>query len=471
MFTVFDIIRDLILLVALFGLTIFVHELGHFLAAIWSGMVVDVFSIGFGPAIWKKKINGVLFKVSWIPLGGYVAIPQLDPAAMEAVQGQDGEKVRELPEVSAGKKIFVSLAGVTGNVLLATLLAWIIFWNPNVITEEGNTTIGSVVETSEAYAAGVRAGDRIVSVNGEAVKTWTDYIMLCVFAGEGGNKVSLELESGDAMKIVDLPTIETDLGVNTIDGVEKSSICAVGEIMENSAAEASGLQPRDIIREFDGQKVLNSIHLIGLVSERGGKTVETVIEREGNAMTVEITPKYNEELDRVMIGIAFAPVQGVSWMQYKRPAAQLKNDLWQIVRMLKALTTRGEAKGAAKGIGGPTFILFSLWIAIRASFMNAIGLIRFININLAVLNLLPIPVLDGGHLVFAIWEGITRRKLHPKFVNTVVNVFATILICLILFITVRDFFKIPKFVKALRGGEEEVQEEPSEDSDENAEDQ
>ena len=119
-FSVFDIIRDLILLVALFGLTIFVHELGHFLAAIWSGMVVDVFSIGFGPAIWQKKIKGVLFKISWIQLGGYVAIPQLDPAATEAVQGEDGKEVRDLPQVSSRKKIFVSLAGVTGNVLLAT---------------------------------------------------------------------------------------------------------------------------------------------------------------------------------------------------------------------------------------------------------------------------------------------------------------------------------------------------------------
>ncbi len=471
MFTVFDIIRDLILLVALFGLTIFVHELGHFLAAIWSGMVVDVFSIGFGPAIWQKKIKGVVFKVSWIPLGGYVAIPQLDPSAMEAVQGKDGEKIRDLPEVSAGKKIFVSLAGVTGNVILAVLLAWIIYWSPSVITEEGNTTIGSVEEASDAYAAGIRAGDRIVAVNGEAVKTWTDYIMLCVFAGEGGSKVTLELDSETGKKTVDLPTMETDLGVHAIEGLEKSSICAVGDVMAGSAAEESGLQPRDIIREFDGQKVLNSIHLIGLVSERREQTVEAVIERDGNPVTVQITPKYNEELDRVMIGIAFAPVQGVSWMQYKRPAAQLKNDLWQIVRMLKALTTRGEAKAAAKGIGGPTFILFSLWMAIRASFMNAIGLIRFININLAVLNLLPIPVLDGGHLVFALWEGITRRKLHPKFVNTVVNVFATILICLILFITVRDFFKIPKFIKAVRGVQEEVEAPSSEDPDEQPEDQ
>jgi len=345
------------------------------------------------------------------------------------------------------------------------LLAWIIYWNPNVITEEGNTTVGSVEETSEAYAQGVRAGDRILSVNGEKVKTWTEYAMLCVFAGESGKDIALELESNDEVKTVDLPLVETDLGIHAIEGIDKSSICAVGEVFEGSPAAESGLMYRDVIREFDGQKVLNSIHLIGMVSTKRDQAVPLVIEREGKEIRTSITPRYNEELDRTMIGIAFAPVQAVSWMQYKSPSAQLKNDLWQIVRMLKALTTRGEARSAAKGLGGPAFIFFSLWVAIRASFMNAIGFIRFLNINLAVLNLLPIPVLDGGHLVFALWEMITRRKPHPKLVNTLVNVFAVLLICVVLLITVRDFIKIPKFIRAVRGIEE-VQPAPDEDSEE-----
>ena len=189
----FEIVLDLVLLVALFGVTVFVHELGHFLAAIWSGMVVEVFSIGFGPAIWKKKVKGVVLKIGWIPFGGYVAIPQLDPAAMEAVQGKDGQAAAALPQVSPWKKMLVSLAGVTGNLLLAVLFAWIVYWNPNVITEEGNTIIGSVAAGSAAEAAGIEPGDMIVAVNGERVRTWYEFAIICAFKGKKNPEVTLEI--------------------------------------------------------------------------------------------------------------------------------------------------------------------------------------------------------------------------------------------------------------------------------------
>ena len=166
----------------LFSLAIFIHELGHFLAAKWFGLQVDTFAIGFGPSLWKRKINGVEYKIGVILFGGYVALPQLDPSGMEKIQGSTDDKnasdedkhedERELPDIAAWKRIVVSVAGPFGNVVLAVLLAFIIYWVPAARTGIVDTLVGVVVETSEAWKAGLRAGDRILEVNGEKVDTW-----------------------------------------------------------------------------------------------------------------------------------------------------------------------------------------------------------------------------------------------------------------------------------------------------------
>lgn len=439
-----QIIIDVAVLIALFGLTIFVHELGHFLAAVWSGMVVDVFSIGFGPAIWKRKVRGVTLKIAWIPFGGYVSIPQLDPAAMSSVQGgEGGTDARKLPAVSCWKKVLVSLAGVTGNVILAFILAWIVYLHPSVITEEGNTVIGGVNVESEAYSAGIRPGDEIVSVNGERVRTWTEYTVLCVLAGGKDHEVTLEVGTDGTYREVRLPTSESQMGLETVAGIEKAELCAVGSVFEDSPAEAGGMKPRDIVRFVDGERVRSRSHLIELVEERKDKSVQVIVEREGRPVELLITPEFNEEHNRSMIGIAFADVQAMPWMQYKRPLAQVANDATQVFRMLKALVTPKEARQAARGLGGPPMILVTLWFSIRISMVNAIGFIRFLNVNLAVLNMLPIPVLDGGHLVFALWEGLTRRKVHPKLVNALINIFFVLLLGVMVLMSLRDFARMP----------------------------
>jgi regulator of sigma E protease len=450
--------RDILVLVALFGLTIFIHELGHFLAAIWSGMVVEVFSIGFGPAIWKKKVNGIVLKIGCIPFGGYVSIPQLDPTAMAAVQGEgENEEGRVLPEISFWKKILVSLAGVTGNVILASILAWVVYLSPSVITEEGNTIIGSVDQGTPAYVAGVRPGDEILSVNGERVRTWYEYIVLCVFAGKQGAEVSLEIASGEDTLNIEVPTIKGPNGYPRVEGLQKSSLCAVAVIMDGSAAAIAGLETNDVIRTIDGVSVRNSQHLIDLVSPLADKTVPIVIERAGDRMEMQVTPKYDEERDRALIGITFSGIQSMPWTQYKRPGMQLKHDVWHIVRMLKALVTPKESGAAAGGLGGPPMILMTLWFTIKSGLINAIAFIRFLNINLAILNLLPIPVLDGGHLVFAAWEGLSGRKVHPKVVNALVNVFAVLLIGAMLFLSVRDFVKMPNLLRLRKAAVEQAE--------------
>ena len=171
----------------LFGLAIFIHEFGHFLAARWMGLQVDAFAIGFGPALWKRTVNGVEYKIGCIPFGGYVALPQLDPSGMEKVQGGNGEASRDdLPDIAAWRRIVVAVAGPFGNMVLAVALALCIAWMPGVRTGALDTRIGLVEEGTAAWEAGLRTGDRIESVNGHKVSTWTDMEVEWQLAGGSG---------------------------------------------------------------------------------------------------------------------------------------------------------------------------------------------------------------------------------------------------------------------------------------------
>ena len=200
--------RDALVLLILFGLTIFVHESGHFLVARWCGLVVDVFSIGFGPAIWKKKVGATEYKIGAIPCGGYVALPQLDPAGMSSVQGKaDGEdgEPRQLPPVSAWKKILVAVSGAAGNIIMALVLASIVHAGSSPL--EQGAFVGSVETNSVAYARGMRMGDQIVAVNGQEIVSWYEYNVECVLGAGSSNVVLLTRRDNHAGEIM-LPLTE-----------------------------------------------------------------------------------------------------------------------------------------------------------------------------------------------------------------------------------------------------------------------
>jgi len=152
----------------LFGFTIFIHELGHFLAARLCGLVVDTFSLGFGPAIWKRRIQGTEYKICWIPLGGYVALPQLDPTGMQTIQGGGDEPpLRNLEPAAWWKRIIVSVCGPLGNVVFGFVLALVIWAVPPKVEDDmkfPGAVVGVVEAGSPAQAAGFRIGDRILTV-------------------------------------------------------------------------------------------------------------------------------------------------------------------------------------------------------------------------------------------------------------------------------------------------------------------
>jgi len=441
-----------VLVVLLVGLVIFVHELGHFLAARRLGLVVDVFSLGFGPAIWKRKIDGIEYRISSIPLGGYVAIPQLDPVGMEKVQGEHqpeaGEKEppRMLPSAEPWKRILVAIAGPMGNVALSLVLAWCIYLAPHAVTGGASTLIGTVETNSPAWFAGARPGQVIERVNGARVATWYDFMIECHLVGDPAQGVALSVRDRGVLRELHVPLMTlTNAGINlgTIAGLAPKSLCQVVDVMSNSVAQAAGLKIGDALRLVNNVPIFGALQFVEYMVANGTNTVRVDLERNGEPLTVVLMPNMDAAVGRPVIGVhlgdAFSDVP--PWMQYSNPGRQIKADASSVFRLLRALIFpqhKGEAQRAANAVGGMPTIVVVLWGAITSGLMNCIGLLRMIGINLAIINLLPIPVLDGGHVLFALLEMITRRKPNPKAMAAVVNFFAALLIGLMLLLIVRD---------------------------------
>jgi len=429
-----EILYIVAMMLFLFGITIFVHEWGHFIVAKKCGLVIETFSIGMGPALWQKEIDGIVYKIGAFPIGGYVSLPQLDPAGMEKMQGENENDRKELPDISPWKKIAVAVAGPFCNIVFAFLIAFIV---AAADEPENIALIGTVETNSVAFAEGLRPADQIVAVNGNTVKSWYDAQVETLLGGED-HKILLTVLSGTKRYDIEIQANDPTEGGYLIDGISEAIPCILGRVTPGSPAADAGIEPDDVVKVFAGTPVVDWNHFTELIQEHPDEEVSMTVSRDGTLVELFVVPKYDEAMERALIGVSLGGSGAMPWSLSGSPIEQIKSDASSIFRLLKALTTKGEAKQAAGGLGGPVAIFTMIWFALKMGIINALGLIRFININLAVLNLLPLPVLDGGHICFALWEGITRRKVHPKVVGTLVNLFAVLLISAMLFLSWRD---------------------------------
>jgi len=457
--SVWTVVYTLGLAFFLFGLTVFVHEFGHFIVAKKCGLKILTFSIGFGKAIWQWKKDGIVYKIGWIPFGGYVALPQLDPEGMERIQG--GDPVKCSP-ISPWKKIAVAVAGPLGNILFAVLLAVVIWLVPG--TQAGSQirpVLGTVETNSAAFASGLRVGDKILAVNGTAVNNWYEFSVETLLQSD--ETVGLTIRSGESKKELIVPVAEVEGGARIVEGILPVIPCVFGAVTSDSPAERAGLQVGDEVLAFNGVPVLGWDHFTELVqSMEQESSVILLILRGDEQISLSVSPEYDEEYKRLMVGVRMGG-GSLPWMLYKNPVDQLKSDALAIVRVVKALSSRDESKQAAKSLGGPVAIFGMLMFSIKTGLLNTLGLIRLININLALLNLLPIPVLDGGHIVFSLWEGVTRRKVNAKVQAVLINFCAILLIGAMLLVTFNDIDRklhIKQFFGKFFPGQSEVLDEP-----------
>jgi len=442
-----------VIVLLLFGVSIFAHELGHFITARMFGMVVEVFSLGFGPSIWKKKYRGTLYKIGIFPIGGYVALPQMDPtdgsptAKPKQTDVTAGTTAKEpaapppkpLPPVAPWKKIIVAAAGAAGNMVLAAIIAWIVYWGGKPSTPgERSAMIGFVYTNSAAYTSGLRIGDEILAVNDFPVVTWNDVIQ----ENARFETVHFVVRTPAGTNTITVPTEKNALGFRMVDGLREVSLCKVMAVEAESSADKAGVHPEDIILRFNDITVLSIEHLVALVSTRPDMPTPLAVERGGQILALTVSPQLDPALGRARIGIRFDPMAvDYDKVVHIPPSVQLKGHATMILRVVRALVSK-EAKHTAEGLGGPPMILYMIQDAVRKGIMIALWFMCFLNVNLAIINLLPIPVLDGGHIMFSLWELVTRRPIHPKLIGWIYQVFFFLFIAAIILLSGRDFQRL-----------------------------
>ena len=421
----------------LFGITIFVHEWGHFIVAKKCGLKVEAFAIGMGPALIKKTIDDVEYKICLFPIGGYVSLPQLDPSGMEKLQGDSNSSIK-IEDVSPWKKILVAIAGPLCNVIFALLLGLIVTLGDN---PDNPAIIGKIDNKSQAFNLGLRSGDKIIKVNNNEVYSWYDVQVESILSAK--KLIDFHIQrSENEIYIKGIAVNNPEESSTFINGIHEAIPCVIGGVIKDSPAQKAGLQEKDIIKSVDDIPINDWYHFTEIVQKYPNNEVDIECIRNNEIIKLSLMPKFDNDANRVMIGVKLGGAASMPWTLNGNPFEQIKKDSDAIFRLLKALTTKEEAGQAAKGLGGPVAIFSMIWIALKMGIINALALMRFININLAILNLLPIPVLDGGHIVFSLFEGITRKKIPAKFISFLVNIFALLLISAMILLSFRDVQRV-----------------------------
>lgn len=431
-------------LIIVLGVLIFVHELGHFLAAKWAGIRVHRFALGMG-----NPVPGLSFRrgdteyaICWLPLGGYVkmatAEEEVTSSALEGGQVEEPVPPEEMFEAKpVWKRTIVILAGVTMNVLFAYLVfTWLAAKNGEQL--EPTTTVGIVSDSLPAGAEALRElkpGDRIVRVGPDSVTSWND--VEAGIASTSGERVDIGLADG---RVLTLKIHQAALAerIRASQAVQPFRPAILGTIVSGRPADRAGLKVMDSVISINGEPMPQWYDLVTRVRSSAGQPLTFKVLREGREVEVTVMPELETEtvargVTEKVGKIGAGPYIAVTTRPYGIGAAfgagarATLTASTQIVRTVQGLLS---ARISSREVGGPILIGQMAAQSARLGLDAFLSFMALVSVNLAVLNLLPIPVLDGGQFLFLMAEGVLRRPLSLRLRERLTLVGLFLIVCL-----------------------------------------
>src|SRR3989338_4253115 len=432
------IIMTILYFIIALSLLVLVHEFGHFIMAKRAGIRVDEFSIGFGPRLFGFKRGETDYRLCLIPLGGYVKVLGQDP------DDEGADDPRSFSQKGIIPRFKILIAGPLMNVLLSLLLMPAVFFIgrdiPRYFTE---TPVLLGVQQEVVSQQALKQGDQILAVNGKKVTTWEEVFLILV----AQKNATLTLQRGSEIFEHQLErSSEEDFF-----GIEPSLFYGgpvmVEEILPDSPAKEAGLQQKDKIQALNGNSLHGSADFTSKVHRSQGGEVKLTIERNGEILEKTLAPRFNPEVQRWLIGIQVSQTENPPMvLQRYDVKTSLQKGFAENIRLLTLVTSMLKKlvtlEASYKNLGGPIAIAKTSAMAAKSGLSEFLYFLAFLSLQLGILNLLPIPVLDGGHLAFLGLEAVRGKPLPKRTRFVLQQIGFAFLLALMIAATVNDLKKL-----------------------------
>ena len=396
----------------------------------WHGIRVITFSLGFGPKLLKWTRGNTEYCISGVPLGGYVKL------AGESVEDDRSGAPDEFMSQSKWVRFQVYLMGPVMNILLALVLTTAVLYNGADVPlyQSSPAVIGQIATGSAAEKAGLKINDKIVQIGGKAMASWDDVTMSIL--PKAGREISLSVErEGQLVATTIVPASQTKYELGDI-GVAPKVRPQVATLSPNGPAEKAGMKPGDVFVAVGGQRGLPQPKVIEYIRAHPKQPVAFIVERRGAEVTLSVTTSDQGPQGAGQIGATISPYETKRIdPTFPQAISMSAKQTWEqsslIVKTLKGLFTRDTP---VKQLMGPVAIAELSGNAARLGWIDLFALMSMISLNLGMLNLMPIPVLDGGHIAILAMEGVARRDFSMKIKERIL--FAGFALIMLLMVTV-----------------------------------
>ena len=425
-------------LLVLIGVMILIHELGHYWAARFFDVRIDTFSFGFGPRLFGFKRGETDFRFSAILFGGYVKMAGEQPGD-EAAKDPRGFLAKP-----RWQRLIIAFAGPFMNIILAIGLVTALFMNqyPKIPTIH-SPVVGYVAPSLAAAKAGIQEGDRILQIEDKVDPTWEDIEIREVSSAGRPMHVAVE-RNGSRQTFTVTPVADERSGIGVAGWAQEAEI-EVAKVFPDMEAAKAGIERGDILVSVNGQRIMSTPKLHDVIHAANGNPVDLVYKRNGKEHGVRITPQKTsmDGQERWMIGVQLEQRMEITKLPFAQAVRESVRQNFKsaglIYKMLEGIV---ERRISSKSLEGPIRIAQLSGDAAREGAAAFIGLMAMVSLNLAIFNLLPIPILDGGVILLLLIEMIMRRDLSLSVKEAVIKVGFVFLMAVVMFVLYNDITKI-----------------------------